>query len=128
MKKNFIEVMRDIKDGETYLCTSNKFTIRSITNCGGTFLIEQGMVSGMLTINQDARFVLKKNKHDFTKAFDAYNNGYEIESVVTGNKYVILNGFEFVEINGEHGRQQSHICSRFRSDELRGEWYINETI
>lgn len=128
MNKTFQEVMRDIKDGETYLCTSNKFTIKSITKCGGTFLIEQDIVSDRITINQDARFTLKKDKHDFTEAFDAYNNGYEIESLVTGKKYVILNGFEFVEISWEHGRHQSFGCSKFRTDEIRGEWYINETI
>lgn len=125
MNKTFQEVMKDIKPGERWECTEkDTYVIKSVMMFGKTIIITQDhRVDTQLVIHEDVRF--KRKEITFSEAFESYQKGKEIQSLISGTKYVILSGFEFIE-SPYTGRIQSFGRTKFPSDEIQGGWYINE--
>lgn len=111
MERDFLEVMRDIKPGETWECTDNQCDIKSISVLKlGCLVIDKHNTSDRLAIPAHIKFKLLRDRYSFTEAFESYEQGKEIESVEFGFK---------------HSKTNSKELS-FQPYEIRGEWYINE--
>lgn len=131
--KTFQEVIRDIKEGEVWesVDITNRMETISLSN-GGSFKFEYRENIKLdnkwcLGIESKAEFRLRRKKYTFAEAFVAYEQGKEIESCWSDEKYkktvcyadkvldCFWNGDRYV-IN-EDG---------FDLDEIRGAWHINE--
>lgn len=126
MSKTFQEVMKDIKPGEIWECTDKDvYAIKSVEMCGEKIIITQDhRVDTRLVIHEDARF--ERKEITFSEAFELYQKGKEIQSLISGNRYVILNGFEFIGYPSNSEWCQSFRYNQFSSNEIQGGWSINE--
>ena len=120
-EKTFIEVIKDIKEGEVW----ESHCKRIIGNGDGDFKIESksgGDFGSYVAIRGENKYRLKRKEYTFEEAFKAYENGKVIESCVTGDKYT-WNGFtDLICKNGADG------YSKLKSiyiEEIKGKWYIN---
>lgn len=103
----FLEVMRNIKEGETWVCTEDYYDIKSINLEGGYILINRSNEGKGLTIGKDTRFNLSIEYVTFTEAFKEYNNGKTIMSQ-SGTKY----------------KKHPILKVMFNEDEIDGKWVI----
>ena len=115
MSKTFKEVIADIKEGEVWESCGKEIKLYnngsiSITNKG----VSINEVDKMI-LNNERKYILKRKKVTFTKAFKAYEEGKEIESCATTRQY-----------NKERETQYVINTSLMAIEEIRGEWYINE--
>lgn len=113
MEKNFREVIMNIKEGEVWEC--------------GNKIIEMFQGNIMLRITNGKHFdeyvstcmsgvyKLKRNECTFVEAFEAYENGKEIESLITKTKYLKSGYCE--------GQEDANFLLGMK--EIRGKWYIN---
>lgn len=108
----FKEVIANIKEDEIWESLNPKSNIKEISlQDWGISLVTRSDIGAedvYFGVNNNTKFRLKRKKYSFAEAFKAYEEGKEIESCVT--KEIASNFKEF-------------DC--FRSDEIRGEWYIN---
>lgn len=127
MVKNFIEVLKDINEGEIWECTDVGYKVKYIEKYKDDVRIHSCERSKDIYIDlHGCKFKLKRKEYTFKEAFESFEIGKEIESVFSGIKYIILNGFEFNEYPYENGRSQAFKCIQFSTNEIRGGWYINE--
>lgn len=107
MSKTFKEVISDIKEGEFW---ENNF--KKIWYEGGRIKVlsfKKCDVDNMVIFDDTVEYTLQRKKVSFTEAFKAYEEGKEIESCVSCRKINLLDD----------------IYS-FNTNEIKGEWYINE--
>ena len=120
-EKTFIEVIKDIKEGEVW----ESHYKRIVGNGAGDFKIENKSGEGFgsyVAIRGENKYSLKRKEYTFEEAFKAYENGKEIESCVTGNKYTWNGITDLICKNGADG------YSKLKSiyiEEIKGKWYIN---
>lgn len=129
MEKTFQEVIRDIKPGEVWESENNSCDIR-VTRTKTGISIRDFNDNAIVWFDDNFRFKLKRKEYTFQEAFAAYEEGKEIQSVVTGIKcqkrrlpyeneikdYCYYNDDlkEFAELK------------EFTMSEIKGNWYINE--
>lgn len=125
-KKAYAEVISQIKEGEVWegkhikIIKKDKLIIQKTNgenfNCIGIYF------------NEDDTFVLKRSDSSvtFQAAFEAYENGKEIEDY-TGTKYKKIDGVDNYKINYEDEFTKiDEDDFRFNFEEIRNEWYIND--
>lgn len=102
MKKTFREVIADIKKGEVWECLGIKITKDSDSI--------QMLGFGKNTIFMDSSkiFNLQRKEYTFEEAFKAYEEGKEIESCFSGQKFRI---YSWEDV--------------FNAKEIKEKWYIN---
>lgn len=126
MEKTFQEVIRDIKEGEVWECVMNKnITIDSV----GVELDSLDWTNMMLLPLQ-AKFKPKRKKYTFQEAFAAYEEGKEIESIITGIKCQKRRLPYETEVKDccyyNDELKDIGMLREFTINEIRGSWYINE--
>lgn len=116
MKKTFREVIADIKEGEVWECISpihwNVKEIRYINDEDTKGIeIEFKEETEMYCFREDKEilFRLKRKEYSFDEAFKAYEEGKEIESSFSGQKFKICSWEDF-----------------FNTKEIKSKWYIND--
>lgn len=120
-EKTFIEVIKDIKEGEVW----ESYCKRIIGNGTGDFKIENKSGEGFgsyVAIHGKNKYRLKRKEYTFEEAFKAYENGKVIESCVTGDKYTWNGLTDLICKNGADG--YSELKSIY-IEEIKGKWYIN---
>lgn len=121
----FIDVINNIKIGESYKCLDDKSDIRYFTRTENG--IEFGLAYNIYRINtipDDLEFELEKKKYDFTEAFKSFKDGYMIQSVNSKTIYYLTDKFKVV---AEYDDSKTYyLCndSLFTYDEVNGKWYI----
>lgn len=102
MEKTFREVIADIKKGEVWECLGIKITKDSDSI--------QMLGFGKNTIFMDSSriFNLQRKEYTFEEAFKAYEDGKEIESCFSGQKFRI---YSWEDV--------------FNAKEIKEKWYIN---
>lgn len=112
-EKTFREVIADIKEGEVWECGHILITK---SNDG----IElKGMSSYSSYFTDDNKiFKLQRKEYTFEEAFKAYEDGKEIESCYSGDKYMIQHGGSDCYADGSK-------TGTIGFNEIRGKWYIN---
>lgn len=117
IEKTFREVIADIKEGEVWECRSKY--IKRFPDGIQIYHKEKGRTTpSMLMCNND-KFKLQRKEYTFEEAFKAYEEGKEIESCVSGDKYKKEDVFDLR--NGYF--LESPL--KFGINEVRGKWYIN---
>lgn len=112
-EKTFREVIADIKEGEVWECGHILITK---SNDG----IElKGMSSYSSYFTDDNKiFKPQRKEYTFEEAFKAYEDGKEIESCYSGDKYMIQHGGSDCYADGSK-------TGTMGFNEIRGKWYIN---
>lgn len=120
MKKTFREVIEIIKEGEEWE-SENKLIKKTINS----ILIEQkdNRQSSVYSFADSTLYALKRKKYSFKDVINAFENGEEIESVVSSIKYKLINDecYCLSPLTGEDW--DKNLC--FTMDEVQGKWYIN---
>ncbi len=120
----FREVIANIKEREVY-----ENGIIRIEHCGGQIQISRAngkkIDDYILCFSNVATFRLKRQEYSFQEAFEAFENGEEIESVENKWKWK-KNGV--IRLSTPYGGESFETsCDRiFSIDEIKGKWYINK--
>jgi hypothetical protein len=119
MEKTFREVIADIKEGEIW---GNGAKIIELIN--GTIQVRSKnnipFNSCFINFSKVAKYKLQRKEYTFEEAFKAYEEGKEIESCYTATKFCEN---EYLENNVYSDWK---LGVRFKVDEIKGKWYINE--
>lgn len=121
MEKTFREVIADIKEGEVWECghilitkSNDGIELKGMSSCSSYFTDDNKI------------FKLQRKEYTFEEAFKAYEEGKEIENILTGLKIKasVREGWGILPIiNGE---LEADVCSKTLSiEEVRTKWYIN---
>lgn len=105
MEKTFREVIADIKEGEVW---ESPFAIISCDNFGIEIKFKDRKYSKYCFCD-DVKFKLQRKEYTFEEAFKAYEEGKEIESCFSSQKFRIY-AWEDV----------------FNAKEIKEKWYIND--
>ena len=121
MEKTFKEVIKDIKEKEIW--ENENFILMLTFDKKIRITHKEGFDNCVaIYIDINSKFKLKREEYTFTEAFKAYEEGKEIESLESGDKYkgnkVFLN-----LIGGWHDFHNDN--GMFSLKEIRGKWYIN---
>lgn len=104
----FREVIANIKEGEVWEGKYKKIYIQNSTlfveNINSNF---DGVIAVGFVL--DEIYKLKRKTHSFAEAFKAYEEGKEIESCISGDRYKL-----------------DDIKLLVYAEEIKGEWYIND--
>lgn len=117
----FKEVIANIKDGEVWENASLARNLKEINRKGRLIrfvFTDTDRVS--FAIYNDDTFILQRKEYSFEEAFKAYEEGKEIESCYTATKFCEN---EYLE-NNVYAEWKLGV--RFKVDEIKGKWYINE--
>lgn len=104
---SFLEVMSNISEGETWVCTDDYYDIKSIQLDNGYVVFNKGNSGKKLTVGNTTRFKLVPKYVTFAEAFEEYNNGKTIESE-----------------SGAIYRKHPTLKVMFNEDEINGKWVI----
>ena len=123
MKKSFMEVITNIKDGDKWLSDRRDWDIESIEYIDGNVIFKRRNDDDMLVIRPDTKFILQRKEYSFEEAFKAYEKeGREIEFKENGCKYKKINGEDvYMSVNSDFWE----YFDFFDIYEIRGAWYIN---
>lgn len=102
MKKTFREVIADIKKGEVWECLGIKITKDSDS------IQMLGFDKNTIFMDSSKIFNLQRKEYTFEEAFKAYEEGKEIESCFSGQKFRI---YSWEDV--------------FNAKEIKEKWYIN---
>lgn len=123
MEKTFREVIKDIKPGEIWENENRKITINDL----GEIFIED-KITGLRSFNPKVKYKLQRREYTFEEAFKAYEEGKEIESIRTKDKFKkkddaqLFYKFEYME----KWLIMSEDTATFSIDVIRDKWYIND--
>ena len=120
MEKTFKEVIKDIKEKEIW--ENENFILMLTFDKKIRITHKEGFDNCVaIYIDVNSKFKLKREPRTFAEAFKAYEEGKEIESLISGYKYkqnkmFLTDGwFDFCDHN-----------VIFSLKEIRGKWYIND--
>lgn len=117
----FKEVITNIKEGEVWESVGKFWDIKTVEKAEGLIKINRATQnSNDLYIREGCKFKLKRKEYTFQEAFKAYEEGKEIESCYTATKFCEN---EYLENNVYSDWK---LGVRFKVDEIKGKWYINE--
>lgn len=129
----FQEVIANIKDGEVWECTREDARVKEIKKNGegksGLLVFNFGQMTSDVraSIQGGDKFKLKRKEYTFEEAFKAYEEGKEIESVITAYAMKKLeNGtFKISQKSDEfHTKKEGEVIITLQ--EIKGKWYIND--
>ena len=123
--KTLKEVIRDIKEGETWETVDGSYKLKSITREEGSRYLEFNYSDETRSfyIDPNQEFVLKLKSYEFDEAYIELLNGNAIESE-SGNIFTMNNGKiykaektgDFILVNKE--------CTNIECTDILGKWYI----
>lgn len=124
-ERTFKEVIANIKEGEVW--ESDIKIIKCSNN--GNISVRSKIYnnSQIMNFNKDNLYKLKREEYTFQEAFKAYEEGKEIENIVTKYKFKKSND-GMIKITQRSGNiTLTNESSVFVTiDEIRGKWYIND--
>lgn len=123
----FKEVIANIKEGEVWESIDKSKRVVEIrydkmfnTICLSGTEESEFCRNYMTAVGINQKFKLKRKEYSFEEAFKALGEGKEIESVITGAKYIVKqNSLKF-----SGGILTCNVNLSYH--EIKGEWYINE--
>lgn len=121
----FKEVIANIKEGQIW--ESDIKIIKCSINGNITVRSKIDNNSQIMNFNKDNLYKLKREEYTFQEAFKAYEEGKEIENIVTKYKFKKSND-GMIKITQRSGNiTLTNESSVFVTiDEIRGKWYIND--
>ena len=123
--KTFKEVVRDIKKGETWVTTDEKYKLKSITweedSRGLDFNYSDSTRNFSIDPNQE--FVLDIKSYSFDKAYIELLNGRVIESE-SGNIFFMKDGKMYKVEEGSDILFADIECFNIKSTDILGKWYV----
>ena len=123
--KTFKEVVRDIKKGETWVTTDEKYKLKSITweedSRGLDFNYSDSTRNFSIDPNQ--KFVLDIKLYSFDKAYIELLNGRVIESE-SGNIFFMKDGKMYKVEEGSDILFADIECFNIESIDILGKWYV----
>ena len=123
--KTFKEVVRDIKKGETWVTTDEKYKLKSITweedSRGLAFNYSDSTRNFFIDPNQE--FVLDRKLYSFDKAYIELLNGRVIESEF-GNVFFMKDGKMYKVEEGSDILFADIECFNIKSTDILGKWYV----
>ena len=123
--KTFKEVVRDIKKGETWVTTDEKYKLKSITweedSRGLAFNYSDSTRNFFIDPNQE--FVLDRKLYSFDKAYIELLNGRVIESE-SGNIFFMKDGKMYKVEEGSDILFADIECFNIKSTDILGKWYV----
>ena len=120
MEKTFREVIRDIKEGEVW--EQNIISGNIKIKLEDDFIMIWKDDELVFTFGNKYKFKTNKEEYTFEEAFEAYEEGKEIISVVTNYCYKNTQNGNFYKRNTEVFYRNHN--NNFSIDEIRGKWYI----
>ena len=123
--KTFKEVVRDIKEGETWETVDGSYKLKSITREEGSKYLEFNYSDETRSfyIDPNQEFVLKLKSYDFNEAYIELLNGNVIESE-SGNIF-IMQDEKIYKIEGTDRFPFTFVeCSNIECTDILGKWYI----
>ena len=123
--KTFKEVVRDIKEGETWETVDGSYKLKSITREEGSKCLEFNCSDETRSfyIDPNQEFVLKIKSYDFNEAYVELLNGNVIESE-SGNIF-IMQDEKIYKIEGTDRFPFTFVeCSNIECKDILGKWYI----
>ena len=123
--KTFKEVVRDIKEGETWETVDGSYKLKSITREEGSKCLEfnSSDETRSFYIDPNQEFVLKIKSYDFNEAYVELLNGNVIESE-SGNIF-IMQDEKIYKIEGTDRFPFTFVeCSNIECTDILGKWYI----
>ena len=123
--KTFKEVVRDIKEGETWETVDGSYKLKSITREEGSKCLEFNYSDATRSfyINPNQEFVLKTKLYDFNEAYIELLNGRVIESEF-GNIFFMKNE-KIYKVEGTSDILFANVeCPNIECKDILGKWYI----
>ena len=123
--KTFKEVIRDIKEGETWETVDGSYKLKSITREEGSKCLEFNCSDETRSfyIDPNQEFVLKLKSYDFDEAYIELLTGNVIESE-SGNIF-IMQDEKIYKIEGTDRFPFTFVeCSNIECTDILGKWYI----
>ena len=123
--KTFKEVVRDIKEGETWETVDGSYKLKSITREEGSKCLEfnSSDTSRCFCIDPNQEFVLKIKSYDFNEAYIELLNGNVIESEF-GNIFFMKNE-KIYKVEGTSDILFADVeCPNIECKDILGKWYI----
>ena len=123
--KTFKEVIRDIKEGETWETVDGSYKLKSITREEGSKCLEFNYSDATRSfyINPNQEFVLKTKLYNFDEAYIELLNGRVIESE-SGNIFFMKNE-KIYKVEGTSDILFANVeCPNIECTDILGKWYI----
>lgn len=122
----FREVIANIKEGEVWESEMVKIFIDSEEK-DITILKKEGFFNcEAIGIKYDIVFKLKRPQYTFQEAFEAFEEGKEIESCESGFKFEIYEDATKIKREGYKTIYEYKAVKIFSTEEIKGKWYIND--
>ena len=123
--KTLREVVRDIKEGETWETVDGSYKLKSITREEGSKCLEfnSSDASRCFYIDPNQEFVLKTKLYNFDEAYIELLNGRVIESE-SGNIFFMKNE-KIYKVEGTSDILFANVeCPNIECTDILGKWYI----
>ena len=123
--KTLKEVVRDIKEGETWETVDGSYKLKSITREEGSKCLEfnSSDTSRCFCIDPNQEFVLKIKSYDFNEAYIELLNGNVIESEF-GNIF-FMKDEKIYKVEGTSDILFANVeCPDIECTDILGKWYI----
>ena len=123
--KTLKEVIRNIKEGETWETVDGSYKLKSITREEGSKCLEfnSSDASRCFYIDPNQEFVLKTKLYNFDEAYIELLNGSVIESE-SGNIFFMKNG-KIYKVEGTSDILFANVeCPNIECTDILGKWYI----
>lgn len=122
MEKTFREVIRDIKEGEVW--ERNIISGNIKIKLEDDFIMMWKDDKLVFTFGNKYKFKTNKEEYTFSEAFEAYEEGKEIISVVTNICYKKIKNEDKCKMYEDPMSMYITKLDTFTIDEIRGKWYI----
>ena len=127
MEMKFIDVINNIKEGETWTNKCKDRRLAKIQKSYNNIIFEFNNEYKDVGVNLNDIFVLDKKKYTFEEAMKALKKGDIIESCYSGTKYMMSpKGNENVYYFDTEYNEWITEHRMFSHNEIFGVWYINE--
>ena len=123
--KTLKEVIRDIKEGETWETVDGSYKLKSITREEGSRCLEfnSSDETRSFYIDPNQEFVLKIKSYDFNEAYIELLNGRVIESE-SGNIF-FMKDKKMYKVEGTSNILSTDVeCFDIECADILGKWYI----
>ena len=123
--KTFKEVVRDIKEGETWETVDGSYKLKSITREEGSKCLEFNYSDATRSfyIDPNQEFVLKTKLYNFDEAYIELLNGRVIESE-SGNIFFMKDEKMYKVKEGSDILYTDVECFDIECTDILGKWYI----
>ena len=123
--KTFKEVVRDIKEGETWITRKEGYKLKSITweEDSRSLEFNYSVSTKGFYIDPNQEFVLDRKLYSFDKAYIELLNGRVIESE-SGNIFFMKDGKMYKVEEGSDILFADIECFNIKSTDILGKWYV----